>query len=68
MVATDESNLGNTLHMELAWYTPLVQYELDQVKLQWNNHYIRRTKHDTIPRRPDEWGFYRGTGDFISQK
>ena len=31
MVATGEFNLGNTLHMELAWYgfSPLLQYELD---------------------------------------
>ena len=59
MVATGEFNLGNTLHMELAWYTfsPLLQYELDQVKLQWNTHYIRRTRHDTIPGRPDELFF-----------
>ena len=59
MVATDEFNLGNTLHMELAWYTvsPLLQYELDQVKLQWNTHYIRRTRHDTIPGRTDELFF-----------
>ena len=59
MVATGEFNLGNTFHVELAWYTfsPLLQYELDQVKLQWNSHYIRRTRHDTIPERPDELFF-----------
>ena len=56
MVATGEFNLGNTLHMELAWYTfsPLLQYKLDQVALQWNTRYIRKTRHDTIPGRPDE--------------
>ena len=45
--------------MELAWYTfsPLFQYKLDQVKLEWNTHYIRRTRHDTIPGRPDELFF-----------
>ena len=59
MVATGEFNLGNTLHMELAWYafSPLLQYKLDQVKLQWNNHSIRRTRHDTILGRPDELFF-----------
>ena len=59
MVATGEFNLGNTLHTELAWYTfsALLQYELDQVKLQWNTHYIRKTRHDTIPERPDEFFF-----------
>ena len=59
MVATGKFNLGNTLHMELACYTfsPLLQYKLDQVKLQWNVHYIRITRHDTIPGRPDELVF-----------
>ena len=59
MVATGEFNLGKTLHMEPAWYTfsPLLQYKLDQVKLQWNTLYIRRTRHDTIPGRPDELFF-----------
>ena len=40
--------------MELAWYTfsQLLQYELDQVKIQWNTHYIRRARHDSIPGRP----------------
>ena len=59
MVATGEFNLGNTLHMERAWYTfsPLLQYELDQLKLQWNTHYIKRTRHDTIPGMPDELFF-----------
>ena len=59
MVETGEFILGNTLHMELVSYTfsPLLQYELDQVKLQWNTHYIRRTRHDNIPGRVDELFF-----------
>ena len=59
MVETGEFNLGNTLHMELVSYTfsPLLQYELDQVKLQWNTHYIKRTRHDTILGMPDELFF-----------
>ena len=59
MVATGEFNLGKTLHMELTWYTfsPLLQYELEQVKLQWNTFNIRRIRHDTIPGRPDELFF-----------
>ena len=45
--------------MELAWYTfsPLLQYKLDQIKLQWNTHYIRRIRHGAIPGRPDELFF-----------
>ena len=56
MVSEGEFLLGNYLDMELAWYTfsPLLQYELDQVKLQWNTH---ETRHETIPGRPDELYF-----------
>ena len=59
MLATGEFNLGNTLHMELASYTfsPLVQYEPDQAKLQWNTHYIRGTRNDTIRGRADKFFF-----------
>ena len=32
----------------------MLQYELDQVKLQWKTHDIRRTRHDTIPGKPDQ--------------
>ena len=35
----------------------MLQYELDQVKLQRNTHYIRRTRHDTIPGKPYELFF-----------
>ena len=59
MLAIGEFNLGNTLHMELASYTfsSLVQYELDQAKLQCNTHYIRGTRNDTIPGRAGELFF-----------
>ena len=59
MVATGEFNLGNTLHMEIAWcnFSPLLQYEIDQPKFNWSTHYIRRARHDTIPGRPDKMCF-----------
>ena len=61
MVATGEFNLGNTLHMEIAWcnFSPLLQYEIDQPKFNWSTHYIRRARHDTIPGRPDKMCFYQ---------
>ena len=45
--------------MELSWYTfsPLLKYELDEGKLQWSTHYIRRTRHGSILGRPDELFF-----------
>ena len=33
---------------------------LTQVKLQWNTHYIRRTRYDTIPGRADKLFFLAG--------
>lgn len=59
MVSAEEFIPGNHLNMELFWYVfpYLLQYEHDQIKLKWNTHYIRRTRHDTIPGRPDELFF-----------
>ena len=33
------------------------QQDLDFVKLHWNTHHIRPSRHDTIPGRPDELFF-----------
>ena len=48
MVATGEFDFGNILHMELVWYpfSPLFQYELDQVKLRCNPTILE--EQDTI--------------------
>ena len=47
--------LGNDFHMQCLWFcfSRLIQKELDNVKDQWNSHYIRRSRHDTIPGVPD---------------
>jgi hypothetical protein len=31
-----------------------LQADLDSVKDNWNSHYIRRSRYDTIPGRPNE--------------
>ncbi|CAB4001850.1 Hypothetical predicted protein, partial [Paramuricea clavata] len=31
--------------------------ELDELQHHWNTHYIRRSRHDTLPGRPDELYF-----------
>ena len=47
--------LGNTFHMHCLWfcYSKVIQNELYKVKEQWNSHYIRKSRHDTIPGVPD---------------
>ena len=47
--------LGNNFHMKCLWfcYFKVIQSELDKVKCQWNSHYIRQSRHDTIPGVPD---------------
>ena len=41
--------------MECLWfcYSKLIQNELDDIQDQWNSHYIRRSRHDTVPGVPD---------------
>ena len=41
---------GNTFH-------EVLQQDLDFVKLRWNTHHIRPSRHDTIPGKPDELFF-----------
>lgn len=44
------------LQTECLWFSfsQLLQKELDEVQHHWNTHYIRRSRHDTLPGRPDE--------------
>ena len=46
---------GSDLHTNLVWYVfaEFLQKELDDVAYQWNTHYIRRSRHDTVPGIPD---------------
>ena len=47
--------LGNELHMECAWlcFSPVIQQELNELVEHWNSHYIRRSRHDTLPGAPE---------------
>lgn len=47
--------LGNIFQMKCLWfcYFKVLQSELDNVKAHWNSHYIRQSRHDTIPGVPD---------------
>lgn len=55
MTESGELELGRRFHMENLWfcYNKIIQKELDQVRDHWNSHYIRKSRHDTIPGVPD---------------
>eukprot|EP00794_Sanderia_malayensis_P000953 gene953-269_t len=50
---------NNILHEEALWFcfADIIQTELDFVRLNWNTHYIRRSRHDTVAGKPDELYF-----------
>ena len=43
------------LSMECLWYcfAPVIQKDLDIVKEHWNSHTVRKSRHNTVPGRPD---------------
>ena len=48
-------DLASELHMECLWFcfSDLIQQILDDVKEEWNTHYIRGSRYDTVRGRPD---------------
>ena len=50
---------GNTFHMECLWFcfNEFLQQDFDFIKLHWNTHHIRPSRHDTIPGKHDELFF-----------
>jgi hypothetical protein len=48
-------NLGDTFHMHCLWFcfAKVIQADLDKVTDNWNRHYIRKSRHDTISGVPD---------------
>ena len=49
-------NTASELSMQCLWFCfkDILQADLDHVRDHWNTHYIRKSRHDTIPGRPDE--------------
>ena len=75
MIDDGHFSLCNHVHKECAWFVfkDLIQADLDEIKLQWNTHYIRRSKEHTIPGIPEElfllperYGF-RECGMFVNK-
>lgn len=50
---------ASELSMTCLWFCfkDILQADLDHVRDHWNTHYIRKSRHDTIPGRPDELFF-----------
>ena len=53
----DAGNLdtSNKMHMECIWFcfNKIIQKELDEVREEWNNHYIRKSRHHTASGIPN---------------
>eukprot|EP00112_Aurelia_sp_Birch-Aquarium-sp1_P014494 Seg3133.2 transcript_id=Seg3133.2/GoldUCD/mRNA.D3Y31 product="hypothetical protein" protein_id=Seg3133.2/GoldUCD/D3Y31 len=49
----------NVLEMECLWFcfAKLIQRDLKRAKDDWNTHYIRKSRHETIAGRPNELYF-----------
>ena len=56
MVQRTELTPGNTIQEECLWFCfhPLLQKDLDELKVHWNTHYIRDSNHSNVSGRPDE--------------
>ena len=48
-------SIGHHIHTECVWFVhaEFIQKQLNDVRHQWNTHYIRRSGPDTIPGIPD---------------
>ena len=66
LVAEGKLSLGNQLQMECVWFvfSDFLQLELEKVKHEWNMHYIRRCRHDTVSGIPDELYYLPHTRGF----
>lgn len=55
MIDANVLNTSIELHKECLWFcfNGVLQQTLDQVKEYWNSHYIRASRHETIPGVPD---------------
>ena len=67
----DEGNLdtSNRMHLECIWlcFSKIIQKELNEIRDEWNNHYIRKSRHHTASGIPNALYFLPesvGTTDY----
>ena len=70
MCDDDILNIGNTIHLECIWfvYADFLQSQLDEAVHEWNTHYIRRSRHDTVTGIPDVLFHVPSLGDYEDKK
>ena len=56
LVERNVVDTSSEISMECLWFCfkNILQADLDSVKDNWNSHYIRASRYDTIPGRPNE--------------
>ena len=66
LVTEGKLALGNHLHMECVWFvfSDFLQLELDKVKHEWNMHFIRQSRHNSVSGVPDELYYLPHTRGF----
>ena len=61
---------GNVIHKECMWFcfSDIIQEDLNYTRALWNNHYIRSSRYETVPGRPDELYYLPERHDSEDQK
>ena len=72
MIDAGNLDTSNRMHMECVWFcfSKIIQKELDEVRDEWNNHYIRKSRHHTASGIPNSLYFLPesvGTMDYKHQ-
>ena len=59
--------LGNNVYMKCAWFvfSSLLQSDLDEVRIHWNSHYIRKSHDHVIGGIPDKMFFLPETSGAV---
>jgi hypothetical protein len=70
LVDIGQFNPEYPLQKECMWYCfkTVLQTELDNFKNERNAHYIRRSRYDTIPGRPDSLYYLPERIDYLDQQ
>ena len=50
------------------FFSKFLQEQLYEVRYEWNTHYIRRSRHDTVPGLPDVLFFLPDISGHINKK
>ena len=70
LVAEGNLILGHRVHLKCVWYvfSTFIQSQLDEVVHEWNTHYIRKSRNDSIPGIPDVLFYAPNAAGFVDKK